>query len=65
MHPNNDEVFAKQTLSHPFLELGCTYIDIFVEDANVGKTSNERIWFSVHNALPVMQNLLLDFPQPG
>jgi len=65
IHPQNDEVYAKQTLTYSFPELWCTYMDIYVEDRNVGKTEKKTVWFDVQNALPTINNLVLDFPQPG
>lgn len=36
-----------------------------VDDTNVGKHAEHRVWFDVHNALPTLQNLILSFPQSG
>ncbi len=62
-HPQNDEIYSKMVLNYKFAELGCQWMDITVEDANAWKSTQERIWFDVHNALPTMQNLTLQFPQ--
>lgn len=64
LHPKNDEVYAKSTLNYNFPEIWCTYIDLFIEDKVTWKTANERVWFDVKNALPIIGNLVLDFPQP-
>jgi len=63
LHPQNDEVFTKAMMDYNFLEVGCHYIDIFVEDKNLGKTDTVKVWFNVHNALPTLKNLILSFPQ--
>lgn len=36
-----------------------------VEDTVVNKIDKKRIWFNVTNALPVMENLTISFPQYG
>lgn len=61
--PQNDEIHNKSVLNYKFLELWCQWMDVFVEDINAGKIAQERVWFEVNNALPIMQNLVLEFPQ--
>lgn len=62
-HPKNDEIHNKTVFNYKFSELGCQRVDITVEDASVWKQVTERVRFDVKNALPVMQNLTLQFPQ--
>lgn len=38
---------------------------MIIDDTNVGKHAEHRIWFDVKNALPTLQNLILSFPQSG
>lgn len=61
----SDRVFTKSVLNYDFKTVGCHYIDIFVDDKEAGKTVTQRVWFHVTNALPELQNLVLNFPQPG
>ena len=44
-------------------ELGCRFVDLTLEDTNIGKQKKERIWFKVINALPTLNNLTISFPQ--
>ena len=62
-HPLNDQLYNKSVLSYNFPEVWCSYVDLFVEDSNLWKTTSERIWFNVINAMPTLQNLTLTFPQ--
>jgi len=62
-HPLNDQVYSKNVLSYSFPEVWCSYVDMFVEDTNIWKTESVRVWFNVINALPILQNLTLTFPQ--
>lgn len=64
-HPQNDEIYARSSLTYNFPVIGCQYVDLIVDDTNVGKSSIVRIWFEVQNALPKLQNLILTFPQAG
>lgn len=61
--PQNEDTYNRSFLNYKFSELGCQWIDIYVEDTAVGKSIKERIRFEVVNALPTMQNLILEFPQ--
>lgn len=63
LQPQNDEVYQKSNLSYEFPEVWCTYIDVFVDDTNTGKSNTEKIRFDVQNAKPTLTNLLLSFPQ--
>ncbi|USN55871.1 MAG: PKD domain-containing protein [Candidatus Peribacteria bacterium] len=63
--PQNDEVYSKKSLSYSFPLMGCTWVDAYVEDNAKGITVSDRIWFKIENALPELDNLLVDFPQPG
>ena len=44
-------------------EVGCQFVDMTVEDTNIGKQKKERIRFKVINSLPVLSNLTISFPQ--
>lgn len=48
-----------------FDEMWCQFVDIFVEDPLVAQSDVSRVWFSVQNALPQMDNVTLSFPQYG
>ena len=61
----NDEIVKNQQFSYKFNGVGCQYIDYSLEDTSLGKISKERIWFRVVNALPILDNLTLSFPQYG
>ncbi len=64
-HPQNDEIYAKPSLTYNFPTIWCQYVDVIVDDTNVGKSSVVRTWFEVVNSLPTLQNLLISFPQAG
>ena len=51
------------TLTHKFSQVGCHYVDLTVQDSNIWKQDKTRIWFSVRNALPKVNNVTLSFPQ--
>lgn len=63
--PKNDEIYKQDTFKHAFNELGCTYVDLTVEDTSIGKSDSTRIYFKVVNALPTLDNVVLNFPQYG
>lgn len=63
--PQNDDIYTKKLLSYNFPLLGCQSLDIFLEDTNAGKSIKKTLWFDVRNALPKIEHLMLDFPQPG
>jgi hypothetical protein len=46
-----------------FSEMGCQYVDLFVEDPLVAKTDVKKIRFDVRNALPTINNVTITFPQ--
>jgi len=63
--PKNDEIYKKVNFNHNFDELGCQYIDVTVEDTEIGKNDKIRVRFKVLNALPTLDNIILFFPQYG
>jgi len=63
--PQYDHVFTSPRFSYQFLELGCQYIDITLEDSGTERVSKERVWFKVVNDLPELQDLIMTFPQFG
>lgn len=63
--PQNDDIYTKKLLSYNFPLLGCQSMEIFLEDTNAGKSIKKTLWFDVHNALPKIEHVTLDFPQPG
>ena len=58
-----DKVQKVNQLNESFSEVWCHYVDLQVSDPNVWKEDKTRIWFSVQNALPVVSNVLLSYPQ--
>lgn len=58
-----DKVQKINQLSESFSEMWCHYVDLQVSDPNVWKEDKTRIWFNVHNALPVLSHVLLSYPQ--
>jgi hypothetical protein len=65
MQPQGDDIFQRGTIQYRFQEIGCQYVDLTVRDNDNNKTATTRIWFSVVNALPTIQNIQLNFPQYG
>lgn len=63
--PKNNEIFKQTVFKYKFNELGCTYIDLTAEDTTISKSDTARIYFQVVNALPQLDNLVLNFPQYG
>lgn len=61
--PKNDQLYKRNNLTYSFPEIGCTSIDIFVDDTNIWRNSKETVYFNVVNALPELQNLTITFPQ--
>lgn len=53
----------KQQLSIRFEEVGCRFVDLTIEDTAANKTASSRIRFQVSNAKPVLQNVIMTFPQ--
>lgn len=64
-HPQNDDIYTKKLFTYNFPLLGCQSMDMFLEDTNAGKTIKKTLRFDVRNALPKIEHVLLDFPQPG
>ncbi len=64
-HGVNDEwkVFEKSSISTDFDELGCTYLEVAVQDKSTAKETREKIYFLVENDLPVIGNVTISFPQ--
>jgi PKD repeat protein len=63
--PKDNEIYKQMTFKYKFNELGCTYVDFTTEDTVASKDDRERIRFKVINALPTLDNLILEFPQYG
>lgn len=63
MQPQDGDIHKQSSMSYSFQDLGCRYMDITVRDVVNKKTQTTRAWFSVVNALPTIQNILIDFPQ--
>ena len=63
--PQNGEIFKSKTFAYKFNELWCTYVDLTVEDTAISKDDKIRIRFKIVNALPVLDNIILAFPQYG
>ena len=61
----NDEIYKEKTFISNFNEVGCQFVDLTVEDTSIGKNDQTRVWFKVVNALPVLDNIFLYFPQYG
>ncbi len=63
--PENDQTYNQDNIRYDFNEKWCTYINLRVEDENINKVDNTKIWFDVQNALPELDNLEMTFPQYG
>ncbi|HRX64256.1 MAG TPA: hypothetical protein P5060_04080, partial [Candidatus Absconditabacterales bacterium] len=63
--PRNGEIYKENNFKHSFDELGCQFVDMTVEDTSMGINDKARIWFKVYNALPILKNVVLFFPQYG
>ena len=61
----NDEIIQSSSFSHKFNSLWCQYVDYTLEDTSLWKVTKERIWFKVVNALPLISNVTLSYPQYG
>ncbi|MDR2541380.1 MAG: hypothetical protein LBD11_06600 [Candidatus Peribacteria bacterium] len=61
--PKFESVYPQSSFSYKFNELGCQYIDLTVDDTEVGQQVYNRIRFKVQNALPTLKNIALSFPQ--
>jgi len=58
-------MFQTNQLSYKFSEVGCQYVEMWVEDTIAKKTDKKVIYIKVNNALPLLQNLSMIFPQYG
>ena len=58
-----DQAVYASSLTHKFNQTWCHYVDLTVQDTNVGKQDKVRIRFKVKNALPTVKNVNLFFPQ--
>lgn len=63
--PKDDDIVKQVLYTKKFDELGCTFVDLTVDDIAVSKQSKTRIRFKVVNSLPKLDNLILFFPQYG
>ncbi|MEF2176130.1 MAG: PKD domain-containing protein [Candidatus Absconditabacteria bacterium] len=63
--PQNDDIKIRNIIDYNFSEIGCSYIDISIEDLNISKTQTSRVWFKVVNSLPKISNIVLSYPQYG
>lgn len=63
--PKNAEIYKQNQFTYKFDELGCSYVDLSVEDGSLNKTARDRVWFKVYNALPQINNIVLTYPQYG
>ncbi len=63
--PKEWDIYSSKTFSHRFNELGCSYVDLTVEDISISQNYVLRVWFKVVNALPLLDNVILSFPQYG
>jgi hypothetical protein len=63
--PKYESVYQQSSFSYKFNEIGCQYIDLTVNDTELGKQDYSRIRFKVQNALPTLKNITLSFPQYG
>ena len=63
--PKNDEIFQRNNFQYKFSDLGCQYIDVTAQDKVGGKATQQRVWFNVVNALPILDNITMFFPQYG
>lgn len=61
--PKDSDIVNQNLYTKKFDELGCTFVDLTVDDISVSKQSKARIWFKVVNSLPKLDNIVLYFPQ--
>ena len=62
---DNNEYIVSNTLTTKFDELGCRKITLYVKDLNNNKIDKKDIYFKVVDALPVLKDLKMYFPQYG
>jgi PKD repeat protein len=65
MQKQNDNQQRVNRIQTEFDEKWCQFITIFVEDPVVIQSDTQKIWFSVQNAVPTMDNVTISFPQYG
>jgi len=63
--PQNDRITAASSLRHQFAELWCQSIELTVQDKTQTTQDTKIIYFRVRNALPVVGNISVNFPQYG
>lgn len=63
--PKNKEIYKQNSFNYKFDELWCTYVDLIAEDSSIGKNNTVRVRFRVVNALPKLDDIILQFPQYG
>lgn len=61
----DEDIIESTNFRYSFAVLWCRYIDVTLEDTDIGKFATTRVWFKVYNALPTLDNLSLFFPQYG
>ncbi len=59
------EIYNTSSFKTSFSEMWCSYVDMTVEDAAMWVNTQQRIWFKVFNNLPILDNVVLSFPQYG
>ncbi len=63
--PKDNEIYKQTIFTHKFDEFWCTYVELTAEDTTIAKSDKIRIYFKVVNALPKLDNIVLNFPQYG
>lgn len=63
--PKDSDISKQILYKKRFDELGCTFIDLTVDDEIVSKQAKTRIRFKIVNSLPKLDNIILYFPQYG
>ena len=62
---DNNEYIVSNTITARFDELGCKKVTLYVKDLNNNKLDKKDIYFKVVDALPVLKDLKMYFPQYG
>lgn len=61
---NDDgKIFEKSSINTDFDELGCTYLEVTIQDKSSAKQVSDRVYFLVENDLPQIGNVTISFPQ--
>ena len=60
---DSGKLYEKSNLSYNFNELGCTYLELRVQDKQTAKEVVEKVYFVVENDLPEIWNITISFPQ--